>query len=221
MRIGILGTGMVGNTLGSKLVERGQEVMMGSRTRDNEKAVAWTRSAGAGASQGTFADAAQFGDVVFNCTSGTKSIEALRQANADQLGDRILIDVSNPLVFAAGSPPTLSVCNTDSLGEEIQRTFPNLRVVKALNTVNASVMVNPSLVPGDHDLFISGNDADAKARVARGLTDWFGWPPESIIDLGDITAARGMEMWLTLWIRMMFAFKTPMFNLHIVRGPAL
>src|SRR5262245_62799659 len=118
MRIGILGTGMVGSALGSKLVERGHDVMMGSRTRDNEKAVAWTKSAGARSSQGTFADAAKFGEVFLNCTSGTNSIEALRQANADELGDRILIDVANPLVFAAGSPPTLSVSNTDSLGEE-------------------------------------------------------------------------------------------------------
>jgi len=211
---------MVGNTLASKLVEGGHEVMMGSRTRDNEEAVAWTKSAGARASQGTFADAAQFGEVVFNCTSGGKSIEALRQAKAAELGDRILIDVSNPLVFAAGSPPTLSVSNTDSLAEEIQREFPNLRVVKALNTVNASIMVNPALLPGDHDLFICGNDENAKAKVARGLTDWFGWAPQNIIDLGDITAARGMEMWLILWIRMMFAFKTPMFNLHIVRASA-
>jgi 8-hydroxy-5-deazaflavin:NADPH oxidoreductase len=220
MRIGVLGTGMVGSTIGSKLVERGHEVMMGSRTRDNDKAVAWARKAGERASQGAFEDVAQFGDVLFNCTSGTKSLAALEQAGADRLGNRILIDVSNPLSFVPGELPTLTVLNTDSLGEQIQRAFPELRVVKTLNTLNTLLMINPGALPGDHNIFMSGNDADAKTRVGAWLSDWFGWKPEAVIDLGDITTARGAEMVLPLWLRLMVAFKTPMFNFHIVRAPA-
>jgi 8-hydroxy-5-deazaflavin:NADPH oxidoreductase len=137
MRIGVLGTGMVGNTIATKLVEGGHEVMMGSRTRDNDKAVGWARKAGERASQGAFEDVAQFGEVLFNCTSGTKSLAALEQAGADALGNRILIDLSNPLSFVPGELPTLTVMNTDSLGEQIQRTFPQLRVVKTLNAEHA------------------------------------------------------------------------------------
>jgi predicted dinucleotide-binding enzyme len=220
MRVGILGTGTVGNAIGTKLVERGHEVLMGSRTRDNEKAVAWVQRAGNGAGQGTFADAARFGEVLFNCTAGTKSIDALLLAGAETLGNRILLDLSNPLAFSPGALPTLTVSNTESLGEQIQAAFPSLRVVKTLNTLNAALMVNPALLPGEHNIFMSGNDAAAKASSARWLTDWFGWPATSIIDLGDITTARGTEMVLPLWLRLMVALKTPVFNFHIVRAPA-
>jgi 8-hydroxy-5-deazaflavin:NADPH oxidoreductase len=220
MRIGVFGTGVVGSTIASKLVERGHEVMMGSRTRDNDKAVAWTRKAGERASQGAFEDAASFGEVLFNCTGGTVSVAALEQAGAEAMGNKILLDLANPLAFVPGELPTLTVLNTDSVGEQIQRAFPRLRVVKTLNTMNTMIMVNPRAVPGDHNVFLSGNDADAKAQVAGWLDEWFGWKRESIIDLGDITSARGVEMVLPLWLRLMVTFKTPMFNFHVVRAPA-
>ena len=220
MRIGVLGTGVVGSTIASKLVERGHEVMMGSRTRDNDKAVAWCRKAGDRAAQGAFEDAASFGEVLFNCTGGTVSIAALEQAGAEAMGNKILLDLANPLAFVPGELPTLTVHNTDSVGEQIQRAFPRLRVVKTLNTMNTMIMVNPRAVPGDHNVFVSGNDADAKAQVAGWLDEWFGWKRESIIDLGDITSARGVEMVLPLWLRLMVTFKTPMFNFHVVRAPA-
>jgi predicted dinucleotide-binding enzyme len=215
MRIGILGTGVVGQTIGTKLVQLGHEARMGARSADNEKATAWVNSAGVRASHGTFADAASFGELLFNCTAGAGSLEALRAAGAASLEGKVLIDVANPLDFSTGMLPTLSVCNTDSLGEQIQRAFPGAKVVKALNTMNANVMVNPSLVPGDHDVFVSGNDAGAKAQVTRILRDWFGW--KNVIDLGDISTARGTEMLLPIWLRLWAALRTPNFNFHIAR----
>ena len=215
MRIGILGTGVVGQTIGGKLVALGHDVKLGSRTATNDKAAKWVAQHGSHASQGTFADAAAFGEIVFNCTSGMVSLEALRSAGAESLAGKVLIDVANPLDFSHGMPPTLSVCNSDSLGEQIQRAFPGVKVVKTLNTMTAGVMVNPSSVPGDHDVFVSGNDADAKAKVAELLRS-FGW--RTIIDLGDISSARGVEMVLPVWLRLMGTFKTPTFNFHIARA---
>ena len=213
MRIGILGTGVVGQTLGMKLVQLGHEVKMGSRSAPNEKAAGWATAAGARASQGTFAEAAAFGEVVFNCTKGEISLAALRQAGAANLDGKVLVDVANPLDFSRGMPPSLTVCNTDSLGEQIQREFPRARVVKTLNTMNANVMVNPSLVAGDHDVFVSGNDAAAKAQVRDLLEKGFGW--RSVIDLGDITSARGTEMLLPIWLRLWGVFGTPNINFHV------
>ena len=213
MKIAILGTGVVGQTIGTKLVQLGHDVRMGAREAGNEKAERWASENGSRASHGTFADAAAFGEIVFNCTSGMASLEALEQAGSKNLDGKILIDVANPLDFSKGMPPTLSVCNTDSLGEQIQRAFPNVRVVKTLNTMNTHVMVNPSLVPGESDVFISGNDAGAKARVTEILQHWFGW--RNVIDLGDITTARGTEMLLPIWLRLWGAFKTPNINFHI------
>lgn len=218
MKIGILGTGTVGTTIGSKLTERGQQVMLGSRTPDNQAAAGWVQSAGEGASQGTFADAARFGEVVFNCTPGAVSLEVLRQAGEENLRGKILIDVSNPLDFSRGMPPSLTVCNTDSLGEQIQAALPDTRVVKTLNTLNCFIMVDPTLVPGDHNLFLSGNDAGAKQRVAELLGEWFGWKRENLIDLGDISTARGTEMLLPLWVRLLGALQTPQFNFRVVMG---
>jgi 8-hydroxy-5-deazaflavin:NADPH oxidoreductase len=220
MRIAVLGTGMVGETIGSKLVALGHEVKMGSRSPDNPKARAWVAKAGGGASQGTFEEAARFGEIAFNCTAGTASIEALEAAGRENLAGKVLVDVANPLDFSAGMPPSLAIVNTDSLGEQIQRVFPETKVVKTLNTVNASVMVNPGAVPGDHDLFVSGNDAAAKAQAIDILTGWFGWKRENVIDLGDISTARGTEMLLPLWLRLMFALGGPHFNFHVVRGPS-
>ena len=202
MNIGVLGTGNVGRTIAAKLFELGHDVLVGSRTA-KEDAV-------------TFADAAVHGELVFNCTAGDKSLEALRMAEADNLADKILVDVANPLDFSRGMPPILAVCNADSLGEEIQRLFPSSKVVKALNTVNCRVMVEPSLLPGEHDVFVCGNDEGAKSEV-RELIRTFGWPAEHIIDLGDITGARGMEMYLPLWLRLMAREESANFNIRVVR----
>src|SRR4051812_30407983 len=180
MNIAILGTGVVGNTIGSKLAGLGHQVRMGSRTHDNPKAVEWARLAGSGASHGTYAEAAAFGELIFNCTSGLSSLEALRSAGADNLRGKVLIDLANPLDFSHGFPPTMSVCNDDSLGEQIQKAFPEARVVKTLNTMNCTVMVDPALVPGDHHVFLSGNDDGAKREVAALLRDGFGWKEENI-----------------------------------------
>jgi len=215
MRIGILGTGIVGQTLGRKLVQLGHHVTMGSRSATNEKASKWATEVGAGASSGTFADAAAGAELILNCTGGMVSLDALRQAGAKNLAGKVVIDVSNPLDFSRGFPPTLTVCNTDSVAEQIQREFPDAKVVKSLNTMNAGVMVNPGLVPGEHDVFLSGNDAAAKATVAELLRS-FGW--RNVIDLGDITTARGVEMILPIWLRLMGALKTPQFNFHIAHG---
>ncbi len=221
MKIAILGTGAVGQTLGTKLAAGGHEVRMGSRTADNPKAKAWAEgaeAAGEGASHGTFADAADFGEVVFNCTGGAVSLEALALAGEANLAGKVLVDVANPLDFSHGMPPSLSVCNTDSLAEQIQRAYPEARVVKALNTMNCSVMVAPETVPGAHDLFYCGDDAEAKRRVADLIVESLGWPRASLVDLGDLTAARGMEMILPIWLRLWDAFGTSTINFHIAVG---
>jgi predicted dinucleotide-binding enzyme len=215
MKFGVLGSGMVGSTIATKLASLGHEVKMGSRDAQNPKAKAWVASTGRGASQGTFADAAAFAEIVFNCTAGLGSLDALKSAGAAALRGKILVDVANPLDFSKGMPATLFVSNNDSLGETIQRTFPEAKVVKALNTVSANVMVNPSRVPGDHDIFVCGNDAGAKAQVVRLLKDEFGW--KNVNDLGDITAARGTESYLHLWLRLYGALQTADFNVHVVR----
>jgi 8-hydroxy-5-deazaflavin:NADPH oxidoreductase len=214
MKIGILGTGTVGDTVATKLIQLGHQVLMGARQTGNEKAVAWAKKSGANASQGTFADAARFGELLFNCTSGQGSLDALRQAGAENLSDKILIDISNPLDFSRGMPPSLFICNTDSLGEQLQQAFPRLKIVKALNTVNCSIMVNPALLPGDHCVFVSGNNLEAKATVTLILEEWFGW--NTVIDLGDISTARGTEMLLPLWVRLYSKFQSPNFNFAIV-----
>ncbi len=215
MNVGILGTGMVGTTIGSKLIQLGNNVKMGSRTADNPKAAEWVKSNGKNASNGNFKDAASFGNIIFNCTSGAGSLDALKAAEEKNLNGKILLDAANPLDFSKGMPPSLLVCNTDSLGEQIQRAFPQVKVVKTLNTVNCNVMVNPSLVPGDHDMFICGNDKDAKAEAAGILKNWFSW--KSIVDLGDITAARAMEMYVIFWVRLWGALQTPFFNIKTVK----
>jgi len=215
MKIAVMGTGMVGKAISTKLVQLGHNVKMGSRTTNNEKAAEWVKANGANSSQGTFADAAAFGELLFNCTSGMASLEVLKLAGANNLSGKVLIDISNPLDFSKGMPPTLSVCNADSLGEQIQRAFPEVKVVKTLNTMNCNIMVNPSLVPGSHDVFVCGNDAGAKSKVTEILKNWFGW--KSVIDLGDITSARGVEMMMPIWIRLMGVLQTPNFNYKIVR----
>ena len=147
------------------------------------------------------------------------SIAALQLAGAENLNGKILVQVGNPLDFSGGGAPVLTYCNNDSLGEETQRQFPGVRIVKALNTVNCDIMVNPGRLAGDHDLPICGNDLEAKAEVAQLLGEWFGWPAASILDLGDITNARGTEMYLALWVRLWGTLGTPHFNFKMVREP--
>jgi 8-hydroxy-5-deazaflavin:NADPH oxidoreductase len=213
MRYAVLGTGDVGRTLGGRLVELGHEVTMGSRTKDNPTALEWAESAGGGAGAGTFAEAAASGEVIVNAVGGRVALAALEAAGAENLDGKIIVDVSNPLAFEDGEL-RLSPAESDSVGEQIQRTFPHARVVKALNTVNVRVMVNPSLVPGEHHLFVCGADAEAKEQVT-GLLGEFGWPPHRVIDLGGIRSARSMEMFLPLWVELMQHFGHAEFNVEV------
>ena len=206
MKIAILGTGMVGNALGTKLVQVGHEVTMGSRSANNEAAKKWAASLGERAHTATFRAAAAFGELVISCTGSMHSMEALESVGAEPLRNKILIDVSNPLQQDTDGSTILGFCNTDSLGERIQKAFPATRVV-------------PTRVPGDHNLFICGNDAAAKKEVTKYLSEWFGWKAENIIDLGDITFSRGTEMMMPLWLRLFQGvIGHPHFNYHIVRG---
>lgn len=217
MKIGVLGTGAVGVVLATKLVELGHDVVMGSREASNEKATAWVAKMRGKAKAGTFTDAARHGDVLINATRGSGSIAALDLAGGDNLNGKVLLDVANPLDFSKGMPPTLTVCNTDSLGEQIQRTFPQLKVVKTLNTVNASVMVAPRTLGQETSVFVAGNDNSAK-KTAAGLLKEFGWRDSEIVDAGSIQASRGLESWLLLWVSLMGAFGTPLFNLRLVKA---
>lgn len=219
MKFGILGTGGVGQTIGSALIAKGHEVMLGSRTAANEKAVAWTNANGSNASNGTFADAAAFGEVLFICLNGNGVIDALQSAGAENFNNKVVIDLTNPLDFSKGMPPSLlpQYCNTWSLGEEIQKQLPTAFVVKALNTVTANLMVDANRVnDGHHNLFICGNDVEAKIKVKHLLADNFNWKPEFILDLGDIKYARMTEAIVPFWVAVMQAEKTPMFNYMIV-----
>ncbi|MEO7909100.1 MAG: NAD(P)-binding domain-containing protein [Roseiflexaceae bacterium] len=212
MKVGILGSGVVGQTLGGKLVELGHDVVIG--TRDPAKLAEWLDKLGDHARVASPAEAAAHGEIVVNATSGKGSLEALQLAGEEHLSGKILIDIANPLDFSRGMPPSLTVSNTDSLGEQIQRTFPNAKVVKTLNTLSAHLMINPhDLAAADHHLFVSGNDAAAKAQVVD-LLHSLGW--NAIIDLGDITTARGTEMLLPIWVTLMGVLGTQMFNFKIV-----
>jgi predicted dinucleotide-binding enzyme len=203
VRIGILGTGVVGQTLAAKLRELGHDVVIGSRTAGEDKQ--------------PFADAAAHGELLINATGGMNSLAALEAAGAENVSGKVLLDVSNPLDFSKGMPPTLAVCNDDSVGEMIQRAYPDAKVVKGLNTVTAELMVDPSRIPGEHSLPIAGNDEGAKAQVVE-LLEGFGWPRDAIVDLGDISAARGTEMYLPLWLRLYQSQGTPFVSIRIVKG---
>jgi predicted dinucleotide-binding enzyme len=215
MDIGILGTGIVGRTLGTRLVEAGHTVKMGSRAAGNEKAIEWARSAGPSASEGSFADAAEFGDVAILATSGYGAMPALQSA-APNLDGKTLLDVTNPLDTDKGFPPPLIVSNTDSLGEQLQRAFPDIHIVKTLNTMNCAVMANPQALPSEHNVFVNGNDEQAK-KQAKSILHELGWPDEWIIDLGDITASRGVESAIHLWLSVVQTVGDANFNLRIVR----
>lgn len=217
MKIAVFGTGTVGDTIGSRLVELGHQVMMGSRTATNEKAIAFAAKHKTNASAGTFSDAAKFGELIFNCTKGDSAIAALTLAG-ENIHGKIIIDISNPLDFSKGMPPSLipSLSNTNSLGEEIQKTFSKTKVVKTLNTMWCGLMVNPNMIGGgNHTNFICGNDAEAKAKV-KSLLNEFGWKNENLLDLGDITNARGTEAVLPIWLRVWGATQNGAFNFKIV-----
>jgi 8-hydroxy-5-deazaflavin:NADPH oxidoreductase len=216
MNIGVLGTGTVGRTLGRRLVELGHSVALGSREAGNEAAKGWLSTVGParGARIGTFAEAAAHGALLINATSGNGSLAALRLAGERNLHDKVLLDVSNPLDHSTGVL-RLSVVNTDSLGEQIQRSFPQAHVVKTLNTVTAEVMAHPDRLPEETTAFVAGDYPEAKATAADLLRS-FGW--RSILDLGGIEAARGMEMYLPLWVSLMRLQGTSEFNVRIIRG---
>jgi predicted dinucleotide-binding enzyme len=226
MKFGILGTGVVGKTIAARLAGLGHEVVIG--TREPEETLSRTEPDAYGNSPfsawqeehpevrlGTFGEAAAHGEMVLNATAGAVSLEALDLAGEDNLNGKILIDVSNPLDFSKGMPPTLWVSNTDSLGEQIQRRFPEAMVVKTLHTMNAYLMVDPAqLAATDHTVFVGGNDAEAKAQVTELLRS-LGWT--DILDLGDITTARGTEMLLPIWVQLFGVLQKPIFNFKIVR----
>lgn len=228
-RIAIMGTGSVGQAYASKFITLGYEVMMGTRNvpekladsaRDvygNPPFSAWL-SANKSVKLGTFQEAALFGEIILNATMGAKSLEALKMADVKNLNGKILIDVSNPLDFSKGLPPSLlpELSNTNSLGEEIQKTFPDLRVVKTQNTMWNGLMINPAMLNGgDHTTFICGNSPEAKEAV-REILKSFGWQEGNILDLGDISSARGTEMYLPLWLRIFGATNNGAFNIKIV-----
>jgi len=230
MNIAVFGTGAVGQIISEKLVELGHTVVIG--TRNVADTLARTKPDGFGRPAfgewhkthpavrfDTYDKAAASATIIINATNGSGTLPALAQAHPKNLAGKILLDISNPLDHSQGFPPTLFVSNTDSLAEQIQRTYPDLKVVKSLNTMTAFVMVNPALLAGHHHVFMSGNDPAAKASVKELLSS-FGWPLQDIIDLGDITTARGTEQLLPIWIRLWGALKTPIFNFSIALGKA-
>lgn len=227
MRIGVLGTGMVGQVLAARLAEAGHEVVVG--TRDPAATLARQEPDGYGnppfsawhaqhpdVKVGSFADAAAHGELIVNATAGAASRRASRLAGEANLHGKVLVDLANALDFSKGMPPSLLVSNTDSLGERIQRAFPDVRVVKSLNTMNAMLMADPrQLADGDHTVFVCGDDDEAKAQVTQLLTEAFGW--RDVIDVGDLSAARATEMVLPIWLRLMGTLRTPAFNFKVVR----
>lgn len=225
----MLGTGIVGRSLAGGFDTAGHDVVVGTRDvaattsqRSTDRAgnptySDWAREH-AGVRLVPFAEAGSFGEILVNATAGAVSLKAIAAAAAGQsLDGKIVVDVANALDFSAGFPPTLTVANTDSLAEQIQRAYPAAHVVKALNTMNALVMVDPARVPGEHDVFVAGDDADAKAQVTALLGD-LGWPASAVVDVGGIRAARGLEMYVILWITMYGGFGTGDFNIHVVRA---
>lgn len=224
----VLGTGVVAQTIAEKMAGLGYSVMMGTRnieaTLNKEGNDNFGRppfkdwqSLHPEIKLGTYDEAAVFGEFIVNATNGSGSLQALEMAGKANLANKIMLDIANPLDFSKGMPPSLLVCNTDSLGEQIQAALPETKVVKSLNTMNAYIMVNPALVPGDHNVFLSGNDAEAKTFI-RELLKEFGWQEKNIIDMGDISTARGTEMLLPIWVRLWGALQTPMFNFNVAMG---
>jgi 8-hydroxy-5-deazaflavin:NADPH oxidoreductase len=230
MKISIIGTGNVGQTFASRLIELGHEVMIGTRNvqeklsstaKDmygNPPFSEWIKL-NTRVKLGSFEEAGSFGEMILNATLGGSSIAALKLAGSRNLSGKILIDVSNPLDYSKGMPPSLlpELQNTNSLGEEIQKTFPETRVVKTMNTMWCGLMVRPGLIGnGDHTNYISGNDPDAKTKVKK-LLNQFGWKDENILDLGDISASRATESVMTIWLRVWGSIQTGAFNFRLIR----
>ncbi|MFJ5076579.1 NADPH-dependent F420 reductase [Streptomyces sp. NPDC088553] len=216
MKIAVLGTGDVGRRLATKLASLGHDVAMGSRTADNAEAVKWADEYGGG--HGTFADVAGPAELVVNATGGLVSLAVLQSVGADKLRGKVLLDVSNGLDFSEGFPPKVVTPDGVSIAEQLQRAFPETRIVKSLNTMTNTVMVEPGRVPGHHNVFLSGDDEDAKAVVA-GLLGSFGWAPDRILDLGDLTSARATEQLVQLWLRLYGMLGTGDFNFSVVTAP--
>jgi predicted dinucleotide-binding enzyme len=217
MKIAVLGTGGVGNTIGARLIELGHEVIMGSRSETNEKALAFTEKHPGKASAATFANAIKDSDMVINCTKGDAAVAVL-EGGKNHLKDKVVVDIANPLDFSNGMPPCLipSLSNTWSLGEEIQKNFPETKVVKTLNTMWCGLMVNPKMIgSGDHVNYMCGNDASAKQKVI-GLLEEIGWKKENILDLGDISNSRATEAVLPIWLRVWGVTKNGAFNFRII-----
>ncbi len=205
MRVGILGTGDVGKALGQGFIALGHEVKMGSRSAANEKAAAWAKENGAKASAGTFADAAAFGEIVVLATLGVAAESSLQAAGPEKLRGKVVIDATNPL---EGMPPRLAVAGNDSGGERVQRVLPGAHVVKAFNTVGNAHMFKPSFPGGPPDMFICGNDAGAKQKVAALLED-FGW---GVVDVGGIESSRYLEAMCLVWVLHAFSTTPPTWN---------
>ena len=223
MKIGIIGSGIVAQTLGTKLVQLGHDVALGTRDPkklDDKKGFGgslgeWLAKANGKAKVVSFRDAATHGELLINATHGQNSVDALKLAGDDALGTKVLIDVSNELDASKGMPPRVGASQDSCLAERIQAAFPKLKVVKSLNTINCGVMVEPrALAGGDHSVFVSGNDAAAKAAVGELLKS-FGWT--DILDLGDVSSARGPEMYMAMWLRLWGATGTGMVNIKVVR----
>lgn len=220
MKIGVLGTGIVGETIATALVKRKHLVRMGSRTADNEKAAAWVKKSNDYATCGDFNDAATFGDIIFLCLNGAHALDAIANTDKENFSGKVVIDLTNPLDFSHGMPPRMleEFGSSNSLAEEIQKALPDALVVKTLNTINCEVMVKPKLVNGgDHTLFICGNDDNAKNQAKHFLVDEFDWKAENILDLGKLEAARTIEAYVPFWVTMMQALGTPKFNIKVVR----
>ncbi|MDX6257388.1 MAG: 8-hydroxy-5-deazaflavin:NADPH oxidoreductase [Frankiales bacterium] len=214
MRYAVLGTGPAGQAISARLAGLGHDVAMGTRDATSPKALALAAEH-PDVRVATFEAAATGAEVVVNATGGAVSLDVLHAAG--NLDDKVIVDISNPIDPASGFPPSLTVANTDSMGEQIQAAFPRARVVKSLNTINCDVMVDPAIVPGEHLVFVAGEHQDAKATVAAMLQQ-FGWPPYRIVDLGGIDAARATEMYLALWIRLNLAGGGHLFNIAVNRG---
>jgi 8-hydroxy-5-deazaflavin:NADPH oxidoreductase len=209
MKIAVIGTGSAGRALAAGFRRIGHDVVVG--TRDPEVTAQREEWAGSDLTLVTFADAATDADFVINATGGLVSLGALAQVD---LEGKVLVDVSNPLDFSEGFPPRLSVSNTDSLAEQIQRAHPEARVVKALNTVNGAVMVDPARLPEATTIFLAGDDPLAREAV-RELLGELGWV--DIVEFPTLEAARALEMWLPLWVRLMANLGTADFNIRLVR----
>ncbi len=219
MKIGVLGSGSVGKRIGTALIKKGHEVMLGSRQAGNEKAKTWKEACGAGALEGSFSDAALYGELIFICLNGSFVLEVLQSIDAALFTGKIVIDVTNPLDFSAGMPPAVLPQFKDvSLGETIQETLPEAYVVKALNTITYKLMVDARIVnEGNHNLFICGDNEAAKTRVKEFLNDNFYWQPASLIDLGDIKAARCTEAIVPFWVMVGKKLNTSFFNFKVVQ----